>query len=786
MFDLFQITVLRTLVRRLVPSRRHGALLLWAIVAGVFTLLPAVGTVHAQDTWTTPHPGIRMLDRRAAGPRRIHALVVDLCRAGVSIRATRRSERGQTPSSFGSSVNAEAAINGDFFSYATYDPSGAAIGNGEAWSHADSSRNGFLAFGREQVDLSPPAEVHDPLPAWAQQLVSGHPQILRGGSVVSQTSDLCTARHPRSAAGLSRDRQTLYLMVVDGRTSSSIGMTCAEEARFLRELGAWDAMNQDGGGSSAMWVRGRGIVNHPSDGVTRVVGNHLAIQADGGNGLAASCRPWEPYEAAGMAQAFESSTTTDIDGDGRADLCARAAAGIRCRLAAGGAFDFDPTEIIGPGLSDDHGWQDPSNHRTIAFGDVTGDGRADLCARANAGMRCWPSTGDGFSSPAIEGPELSDDRGWDALDRYATIRLADVSGDGIADLCARGAAGFRCFTSTGDGFGPSWSPIAALSDDEGFSEDAHWSTIRMGDIDHDGRMDVCARSVDGVLCFRSLGDAFEETPVMGPGWSDMHGWAKPEHSLTFRVVDVDGDGRADVCARAAAGFRCHLSTGDGFGPAIALDAMKNEGGWNAIEYYTTIRLADIDGDGDRDVCARAARGILCWPFEEGGWGARIEGPTLADDVGWARAAHYRTIRFADLDGDGDEDLCARAAVGMLCWSSGPDGFGARIAGPEWSNDAGWARPRFHETLRFASPPPVVESEPPPPPSGDDASVPPPPPGDDAGVGMGTADGGVAPPIDGDEPITGGCSAAASPTTEPAFLLILLALTGARRRRRRRR
>src|SRR5690606_12207514 len=116
---------------------------------------------------------------------------------------------------------------------------------------------------------------------WAREVVGGHPMILRNGEVVSNTGSLCTARHPRTAAGISRDRQTLYLVVVDGRSSASIGMTCAEEAELLKELGAWDALNLDGGGSSTMWIRGRGVVNAPSDGTPRVVANHLAVQATG-------------------------------------------------------------------------------------------------------------------------------------------------------------------------------------------------------------------------------------------------------------------------------------------------------------------------------------------------------------------------------------------------------------------------------------------------------------------------------------------------------------------------
>ena len=92
-------------------------------------------------------------------------------------------------------------------------------------------------------------------------------------------TSFCTTRHPRTALGLSQDNKTLYLVVVDGRTSLSVGMTCAELATLLKGLGAYHAANLDGGGSSAMYVAGQGVVNRPSDGSERVVANHLAVFA---------------------------------------------------------------------------------------------------------------------------------------------------------------------------------------------------------------------------------------------------------------------------------------------------------------------------------------------------------------------------------------------------------------------------------------------------------------------------------------------------------------------------
>ncbi|HET8796541.1 MAG TPA: phosphodiester glycosidase family protein, partial [Thermoanaerobaculia bacterium] len=80
------------------------------------------------------------------------------------------------------------------------------------------------------------------------------------------------------AAGLSSDGRTLYLVVADGRREGVPGLTLPELAAFLAELGACRAMNLDGGGSSALWLGDR-IVNRPSDGAERNVGNHLAVVA---------------------------------------------------------------------------------------------------------------------------------------------------------------------------------------------------------------------------------------------------------------------------------------------------------------------------------------------------------------------------------------------------------------------------------------------------------------------------------------------------------------------------
>lgn len=691
----------------------------------VFALLGAVATpAAAADTWTTPHPGVRHLFRTTSTPWRIFALEIDLCASGVSLRATASSERKRTVSSFAKLVNAEAAVNGDFFSFSTYGTSGLSVGNGGKWADtSDNSSSGFFAFGLDRLELSKPSAVVSAPPGWMREVVSGRQHIVNAGVVYpADTNTFCTTRHPRTAAGFSKDRRKLILAVVDGRTQISVGMKCTELGKLMADLGAWDALNLDGGGSSAMFVAAKGVVNDPSDGVERVVANHLAVQADG-SGEPGSCdRSWEASAVDG--DAYGASPTTDVDGDGRADVCARAAAGVRCALANGGGFE---APLVGPALSDASGWADESNYATLRFGDVDGDGRADLCARSNSDVSCWLSDGAGFPTK-ISGPPLADNVGWGAPEYYGTLRLADFDGDGRHDLCVRSASDFRCYPSTGSGFGAAVS-LTALSDASGWDAPEHYGTIRMGDIDGDGKADLCARAAAGMRCWKSTGSGWGSA-ITGPEWSNAKGWAELLYWSTIRLVDVDGDGRADLCARSSAGLACHLSDGAGFGPAVDGPAWSDANGWARYKNAFTVRFADIDGDGDQDVCARANAGIRCAPWTGSGFGATINGPELSDAKGWSAHRFYSTIRFADVDGDGRADLCARSSAGVHCWLSDGAGFPTQIEGPTWSDASGWSKPQYYETLRIAG--------------GDGVTA----PGSDGGVGSGGASGSGGAPGSG--------------------------------------
>lgn len=110
-----------------------------------------------------------------------------------------------------------------------------------------------------------------------ENAAGGFHRILIAGEPAQRTfnNEAAATRHPRSAAGISSNGKYLYLLVIDGRRAGSIGATEMETALLLRSLNSHDAINLDGGGSSALALRGGKIVNTPIHG--RIPGRERAV-----------------------------------------------------------------------------------------------------------------------------------------------------------------------------------------------------------------------------------------------------------------------------------------------------------------------------------------------------------------------------------------------------------------------------------------------------------------------------------------------------------------------------
>jgi MYXO-CTERM domain-containing protein len=395
----------------------------------------------------------------------------------------------------------------------------------------------------------------------------------------------------------------------------------------------------------------------------------------------------EREEVAFSASVVAAWSETDASGDGRADACARIGQRMSCLVSTDHGFD---REIMGPVLADTAGWSERLRASSIRMVDLDGDGRADVCGRDGDRLSCWRSNGESFGE-LIGGPA------YDAA--VTSAELADIDGDGLLDACVRDASGLACHRGTGRSF-DTVVRLAALSDANGFADVIHYGSLRFGDVDGDGRDDVCARSAAGVDCWPSEGDRFGDR-ILGPRWSDGAGWDALPVWSTVRLADANGDGRADVCARTPVGFRCALSLGAAFGEELVGPPMAASDGWERADVYSTIRMADVDGDGRDDVCARESAGFSCWLAGEHAFDRRVPGPALSDASGFTAEAQYRSIRLADVDGDGLADVCAREHDALRCYLSEGHGFGRVWIAPAWDEASGLGAGAGLTSIRIA-------------------------------------------------------------------------------------
>jgi hypothetical protein len=222
-----------------------------------------------------------------------HVVTIKLDTPGVRVLVTPYNPKDNHPlqaqrtSEFARKYGVDIAINGGPFSpwYAN-----------SPWDYYPHSgdpvrpRGVTVGDGREMVGRGGPTLYFEGIyasfsePDRIDNAISGDFMLLQGGELVSGLEDSIAA--PRTAVGLSEDRRTLILVVIDGRQPLySHGATMAELARLMRAYGAHQAMSLDGGGSSTMVLPNflglPGIVNSPIHagipGWERPVATHLGI-----------------------------------------------------------------------------------------------------------------------------------------------------------------------------------------------------------------------------------------------------------------------------------------------------------------------------------------------------------------------------------------------------------------------------------------------------------------------------------------------------------------------------
>lgn len=171
-----------------------------------------------------------------------------------------------TTSSIANSVGAILAINGDFYGARN---SGYVIRNGVLYRDtASSSTQEDLvvnADGSFSIITEGETSAATLLDSGAQQVLSFGPALIENGEiVVSENEEVGQAMSSNPRTAICEISPLHYVLVVaDGRTSASAGLSLYQMAEYLQTLGVTTAYNLDGGGSSTMVFNGT-VINNPT------------------------------------------------------------------------------------------------------------------------------------------------------------------------------------------------------------------------------------------------------------------------------------------------------------------------------------------------------------------------------------------------------------------------------------------------------------------------------------------------------------------------------------------
>ncbi|MCC6539838.1 MAG: phosphodiester glycosidase family protein [Bryobacterales bacterium] len=281
------------------------------------------GIAWSGESVDHPFAGVTLIRRQLTEPRAVTLFVVeaDLTNAGISFLLTPpaaaatphgRETLRQTTLEFLRSAQAQLAVNAHFFvPFPAADPDsdliGLAASAGKVYSRFEDPQQSYAIVARApalNLDAANRARIvrEGDAVAWWNAL-SGSAQVVTGGRVTvpryeagaltpggpaRYDNDRSWYETPnaRTLIGLDREARRLMLLVIDTGTAQSRGMTVTEAAELLvRDYGAYDALNLDGGGSTTLAMADpktgeAKLVNRPSGGgVPRAVGSSLAVFA---------------------------------------------------------------------------------------------------------------------------------------------------------------------------------------------------------------------------------------------------------------------------------------------------------------------------------------------------------------------------------------------------------------------------------------------------------------------------------------------------------------------------
>ncbi|OOG37817.1 FG-GAP-like repeat-containing protein [Polaromonas sp. A23] len=369
----------------------------------------------------------------------------------------------------------------------------------------------------------------------------------------------------------------------------------------------------------------------------------------GVNGMDAAVIPTD-INGSGWTSSAYPRRFADVNGDGIPDivLIDKDEAVPHVFLAKGdGSFLTQPisTDVNG------NGWTESAYPRYLM--DVNGDGRADLVMAANSEAQVYVFLGQTNGSFAQQPVSTDvDGSGW-TFSAYPR-RFADVNGDGLPDfvLIDKDEAVPHVFLGKGDGSFLT-QPVSTDVNGNGWTELAYPRYLM--DVNGDGRADLVMAANSEAQVYVFLGQtngSFAQQPVSTD--VDGSGWTFSAYSRRF--ADVNGDGLPDfvLIDKDEAVPHVFLGKGDGSFLTQPVSTDVNGNGWTELAYRRD--LVDVNGDGRADLVMTLASEAQTYVFLGQADGSFLQ-QAISTDIngnGWTSSAYPR--EFADANGDGKGDL----------------------------------------------------------------------------------------------------------------------------------
>ena len=271
--------------RRRVAVWLLGAFL--GVVAGCATPPSSwQGQKDAATPWQRVTTGLDYSSFSPWPDSRVHVLRLDLREPSLRLVVSPPADRGLPMDRRAESASAVASFNASFFDR-SFVPRGVTVSQGQAWTPVlQAAASPWLACDRLQrcrIGFADTATGG----ADAVNAVTGTPWLVRAGQVRSEADDagcaaLCASTHPRTAVGLAGKGRWLLVVLAEGRRPPVTGVTLVQLSQLMHDLGAMDAINLDGGGSSTLWLQGRAVMARPAnEPVERAVANVVSIVYSG-------------------------------------------------------------------------------------------------------------------------------------------------------------------------------------------------------------------------------------------------------------------------------------------------------------------------------------------------------------------------------------------------------------------------------------------------------------------------------------------------------------------------